>query len=225
MADRTLSSQVVVGVVIVLVGVLLFLDTTGMYDTGPLFRYTPALFVLVGLYAIVVSGFRNLFGPLTLILVAGAIQLVTLDIFEWAELATLWPLVIVIFGLSLLAGRFDRTTPTTERSVVDTFSLFGDVERRVRGTAFERANLITLFGGTTLDLRDASPEERPARVNVTVLFGGVDIVVPRDWNVELDVLPVFGASEDSRLRVDADHETVDLVITGFVAFGGVELKD
>lgn len=225
MADRTLSSQVVVGVVIVLVGVLLFLDTTGMYDTGPLFRYTPALFVLVGVYAIVVSGFRNLFGPLTLILVAGAIQLVSLDIFEWSQLSSLWPLVVIIFGLSLLAGRFDRTTPTTERSVVDTFSLFGDVERRVVGTAFERASLITLFGGTTLDLRDATPEERPARVNVTVLFGGVDIVAPRGWNVELEVLPVFGASEDSRLRVDAEHETVDLVITGFVAFGGVELKD
>ena len=225
MTERKLSSQLLVGVVIVLVGVLLLLDTTGVYDTGSLFRYTPTLFVLVGVYAIVVSGFRNLFGPLTLMLVAGAIQLVTLDIFEWAELSTLWPLVVVIFGLSLLAGRFDRATPATDRSVIDTFSLFGDTERRVVGDAFERATLTVLFGGTTLDLRDADPDDLPANVNVTVLFGGVDIVVPRDWNVELEVLPVFGASEDSRLRVDAEHETVDLVISGFVAFGGVELKD
>lgn len=225
MADRTLSSQVLVGAVIVLVGVLLFLDTTGIYDTGPLFRYTPSLFVLVGVYALVVSGFRNLLGPLTLIFVAGAVQLARLEVLEWAELVTLWPLVVIIFGLSLLAGRFDRVTPTTDRSVIDTFSLFGGTERRVVGDTFQRATLTVLFGGATLDLRDARPDERPARVNVTVLFGGVEIIVPRDWNVELDVLPVFGATEDSRLRADAEHETVDLVVTGSVAFGGVELKD
>ncbi|GAB7094867.1 DUF5668 domain-containing protein [Halolamina litorea] len=225
MANRTLSPQVVVGAVIVVLGVLLFLDSTGLYETGPLFRYAPSLFVLVGLYALVTSGFRNLIGPLALVLVAGGVQLVTLGIIEWASLAALWPIVVILFGLSLLAGRFTRGTPTTEQSVIETFSLFGGTDRRAVGDGFERANLTVLFGGTTLDLRDVTPASQPARVNVTALFGGVEIVVPRDWNVELDVLPVFGAAEDSRLRVDADHETVDLVVSGSVAFGGVEVKD
>jgi hypothetical protein len=45
----------------------------------------------------------------------------------------------------------------------------------------------------------------------------------------MDVLPIFGAAEDSRLRAERDREresdTVDLVVDGFVAFGGVEVKD
>jgi hypothetical protein len=225
MTDRTLSIQGAVGVVIVLIGLVLLLDTTGVYETGSLFRYTPSLFVLVGLYAIYVSGFRNLVGPLTLILVAGGLQLVTLDVVDFGDLMVLWPVFVILFGLSLLAGRFRRRVPTTEGSYIETFSLFSGADRRAVGSAFEGANLTVLFGGTTLDLRDVEPSERPVRVNATVLFGGAEIVTPRGWNVQFDVLPILGAAEDERLRVEADHEEVDLVVTGFVAFGGVSIKD
>lgn len=89
MANRRLSTQGILGAVIVLLGALLLLDTTGIYETGPLFRYTPSLFVLVGLYVLYVSRFRNLVGPIALLLVAGGVQLVTLDIIGWDDLAVL----------------------------------------------------------------------------------------------------------------------------------------
>ncbi|WP_394345218.1 MULTISPECIES: hypothetical protein [Haloarcula] len=67
--------------------------------------------------------------------------------------------------------------------------------------------------------------DAPAHVSTTTIFGGTEIRVPREWNVRLDVLPLFGAAEDSRPRSDEEHKDVDLVITGFVAFGGLELLD
>lgn len=225
MADRIFSTQGLVGAVIVILGVLLLLDTTNVYDTGPLFRYTPVLFILVGVYAMVVSNFRNLIGPLALILVAGAVQLVTLDVVEWEDLNVLWPLLIVLFGLALLTGRFRRTPAATERSFVDAFALFGANEQRAVGADFEGASLTALFGGVTLDLRDVDPTDQPIEVSVLAMFGGVDLVVPRNWNVDLDVLPVLGGASDERLRGDEVHDTVDLVVTGTVAFGGVTLKD
>ena len=57
------------------------------------------------------------------------------------------------------------------------------------------------------------------------LFGPVLAVVPRDWRVEVDVLPVFGAGEDGRPHRAEEHETVDLVVTGFAGFGGVSVSD
>lgn len=225
MADRGISTQGVVGAIIVLVGLVLLLDTTGVYETGPLFRYAPSLFVFVGLYAMYVSGFRNLVGPVTLILLAGGLQLVILGVVAFQDLVVLWPVFVILFGLSLVAGRFRRTVPTTEGSFIETFTLFGGTDRRAVGSEFEGANLTVLFGGTTLDLRDITPAARPVRVNVTVLFGGAEIITPRGWNVQFNVLPVLGATEDERLRVETDHDEVDLVVTGSVAFGGVEIKD
>lgn len=116
MANRTLSTQGAVGLEIVLLGVVLLLDTTGIYETGPLFRYIPLLFVLMGVSAPVVSGFRILIGPIALIVVAGGIQLMALDVVEFEDLVVLWPVFVIRFGVSLLAGRFRREIPAVEES-------------------------------------------------------------------------------------------------------------
>lgn len=221
----SLSSQVVLGGLIVLVGVVLLLDTTGIYDTRPLFDYIPSLFVLLGVYALVRSGFRNLFGPLVIIVLAGAWQLVALDVVEAAEVADLWPLFIVLFGLSLIVSQFRSPPARTGESSVTAFGVFGGSEQRVTAPEFTGANLTALFGGVELDLRDTAVEARPAHVSAIALFGGVEVRVPEEWTVELDVLPIFGGASDERPRREREGGETDLVVTGFAAFGGVEVND
>lgn len=225
---RRLSSGVVLGGVVVLVGVVLLARTTGLYDTGPLLRYVPSLFVLVGLYALVASGFRNVTGPILVVIVAGTWQLVALDVVRGSDVVNLWPVLLILLGLSIALGQVRPRPAGTEGDYLNEFALFGGVERRATSPAFRKADLMALFGGTTLDLREVerSPGSEPIRVNATVLFGGAEVVAPREWNVRLDALPILGAVEDSRLRADGGgHEEVDLVVSGFVAFGGIEVKD
>jgi hypothetical protein len=225
---RRLSSRAVLGGVVILVGLVLLARTTGVYDTGPLLRYVPSLFVLVGLYALVASGFRNVTGPLLLVLAAGAWQLVALDLLQGSTVLDLWPVLLILLGLSIALGQVRPRAAGTESDYLNAFALFGGVERRATSPRFRGADLTALFGGTTLDLRDverASGDE-PVRVNATVLFGGAEVVAPREWNVRLDALPILGGVEDSRLRTEGDgHEGVDLVVSGFVAFGGIEVTD
>jgi len=225
MEYRRPSSQVLVGVLVVLVGVALLAETTGLYDTGPLLRYVPSLFVLVAAYAMVVSRFENLFGPLAVVVVAGALQLVVLDVVEGATVWQFWPVLVVLFGLSVLLGRVRSRAVDVEGSYLDALAVFGGVERRATSQAFRGATLTALFGGTELDLRDAAVVDPPARVSVTALFGGVEVIVPREWNVQLDVLPVLGGAEDERPRREREHDSVDLVVTGVAAFGGVSVSD
>jgi hypothetical protein len=228
---RRLSSQAVLGAALVLVGVVLLLQTTNLYDVGPLLRYVPSLFVLVGAYALVASGFRNLVGPVLVIVVASAWQAVTLGLVDGPTLLDFWPVLLILFGLSLALGRVRPRPAGTESDRVSGFALFGGVERRALSKRFREADLTALFGGTTLDLRDVErePGEDPVRVSAMAMFGAVEVIAPREWNVQLDVLPIFGAAEDSRLRAERDREresdAVDLVVDGFVAFGGVEVKD
>jgi len=82
--------------------------------------------------------------------------------------------------------------------------------------------------GVEVDLRDATIAERPAVVTATALFGGVELHVPDEWEVHLDALPVFGGVDDERMRrpVEPDlPEGPDLIVTGFVAFGGISVND
>lgn len=230
MARRGASTQTLTGLIIVVIGVLLLLGTTGTFDVSRLWRYVPSVFVLLGVWAIVRSGFRNLAGPAILIIVAGTVQLLALDFITGRTIATWWPLLIVLFGLSIVAGRWRRRSrvPTTAADDFDLIGVFGGSERRITSQSFSGGTATAIFGGVEVDLRDSAIGERPAVVTAVALFGGVELKVPEEWEVAVDALPLFGAVEDERMRrpVDADRpEGPDLVLTGFVAFGGISIND
>ncbi|KAB1189115.1 MULTISPECIES: LiaF domain-containing protein [Haloferax] len=225
MAYRRISNQVVVGGAIVLVGLVLLANSTGLYDTSGLFRYIPSLFILVGIYALVASGFRNVGGPLVLIAIAGAWQAVALDLVTGSQVLSLWPILLVILGLSVVLGRVRSSVEPVTGERVDLVAIFGGRNARVTTSRFTGGAITALFGSVEVDLREVPELEETARINVTALFGGAELTVPRDWNVQLDVIPIFGAAEDERPRRELEHEAVDLVVSGFCGFGGVSIKD
>jgi hypothetical protein len=222
---RIPTSQLLFGALVVLLGVLLLLDSTNVAPTRSLLTYAPSLFVLVGLWAFVQSGFRNVVGPAVLVVVAGAWQLVALGYATVSELVVYWPVLVIAFGLSVVLGQYRSRVATTDDSHDSLFAAFGGVERRNTSKTFVGADLTAVFGGAELDLRDAELTDRPARVNVVALFGGAEVVVPRDWNVKMDVLPILAGASDDRPRRESEHDEIDLVVTGFTAFGGVSVTD
>jgi len=222
---RLPTSQLLFGLLVVLVGILVLLDTTGVFETGDLLRYAPSLLVVVGLWALVGSRFRNLVGPVVLVGVGTAWQLLALGYATWDELVVYWPVLVIAFGLSILLGQYRTGVRVVDDDSVSAFAVFGGSERRSTSEQFAGADLTAVFGGTELDLRDAEIGDRPARINAVALFGGVDIVVPREWNVRLDVIPILGGATDDRSRSADPNREVDIVVSGFVAFGGVTITD
>lgn len=222
---RLFSGQGLIGGLIVLVGVLLLAETTGLYDTRVLLQFVPSLFVLAGIYAIVASRLRNLAGPIVLIIIAGAVQLVTLEIIAASDVLSLWPILIIAAGLSMLLGHYRSATRPVSAAEINAFALLGGNEPRATGPTFTGGSLTAILGGIELDLREATVEEGPARIDATALFGGIDIAVPADWNVQVEIMPILGGVEDSRPVSRTDHDDVDLLVTGFVAFGGVEITN
>ena len=230
MADGRLSRQALTGSIVVVLGVLLLLGTTGVYDVGRLWRYVPSLFVLLGVWALVQSDFRDVGGPLTLIVVAGTVQLLALGLVTGSTIRAWWPLLVVLFGLSIIFGHWRQRgrVPVVADEDFDLLGVFGGSERRVTSQSFRGGTATAIFGGVDVDLRDATIVERPAVVTATALFGGVELKVPEEWEVHVDALPVFGAVEDERMRrpVDPDRPAgPDLIVSGFVAFGGISVKD
>ena len=63
-----------------------------------------------------------------------------------------------------------------------------------------------------------------AEVEVLVVMGGLEVIVPDDWTVINDVQAVMGAVEDDRKSV-APVGTSTLRLKGFVMMGGVEIKN
>jgi hypothetical protein len=64
------------------------------------------------------------------------------------------------------------------------------------------------MGGSKLDLRQAKiAPGTEAVVDVFTVMGGVELLVPRDWNVDVQLVPIMGGVNDDRNRTERNNRT------------------
>ena len=115
---------------------------------------------------------------------------------------------------------------------VNATSILGGITERNDSRDFRGGRLTAFLGGISVNLREAEIVEKPARIHVSALLGGVEISVPRHWNVKKDVLPIAGGVDDRRVPIQHHDDEAsppdnapDLVITGTVFMGGLLIRD
>ncbi len=122
-----------------------------------------------------------------------------------------------------------RESEKTYENVGDTdkivcSAVFSGREIRVDNSYFNGADLSALFGGIDMNLKNAMVQ-RNVTIDVKAVFGGIDIIMPPDVRVVVDVTPILGGVENgTRTPLGADENTPTVFIRGTCLFGGVEVK-
>jgi len=118
-------------------------------------------------------------------------------------------------------------TPPAERPRRATgflLALFGGTKRAGTFRVREHVICITLFGGTTLDLRGALLEGDVVNIHSWTMFGGLDVIVPEGVEVDLTGLAIFGAKE-SRGEPGVLRPSAPLVrVNALVLFGAATVR-
>lgn len=211
-------------------GLLILLNNIGVASFDLTFgTWWPMILVILGLHQLLSSRFTNLFSFI-LLFVGGSLQLHELGLIASAHLSLFWPLLLILFGLILLfsfgsAGR--RLADASPDNTADLLVIFGGVERRIVSPEFLGGNVTALFGGATLDLRGAQMPTGTHVLNVQAVFGGVDLLLPEGWMVEVRGVPIFGGIEDQRSKQAGSEGGAEskLRINALVVFGGIDLKN
>ena len=173
----------------------------------------------------------------TILMIIGGFFLVD-DIFNFPrELRQIgWPLLLVGAGVLLLVthGRKRKEDPvisasqsTSGMDYFDDFVIFGGREVLINSQNFFGGKTTSMFGGTEYDLRQSKLSECGAVIDCVSIFGGCGFKVPPDWTIKNEVTSVFGAFTDKRgstFNNIVTNPQKTLVIKGFSAFGGVEIK-
>lgn len=217
-------NRVLLGVILLAIGVLLALDAAEVMAAGDIVsQWWPAIFIVLGLVEFISSRMRN-YGALFVVVLGAVLLVATLDLVPGDVSAYIGPLVLVAIGVWVLFGRSSGRRVESADSV-RSISAFGGAEIAQRSQQFAGGMLIQLFGGTTLDLRQARLADDGASIDALAAFGGVDIIVPRDWSVAVSGIPIFGSLDN---KVDDSGEAADalarLSVNGLALFGGVEVK-
>ena len=146
-----------------------------------------------------------------------------------------WPVIIIGIGVVILIthGRKKRepqfTGHVTQEGMdyFDDLVVFGGREIFINSQNFLGGKTTSMFGGTEYDLRQAQLSENGAVIDCVSVFGGCGFKVPPDWTIKNEVTAIFGAFTDKRGSTFGQvvtNPSKTLIIRGFSAFGGVEIK-
>ena len=81
-----------------------------------------------------------------------------------------------------------------------------------------------MFGGVEADLSAATLALDGAGIDATAVFGGIELLVPPGWRVEIRGLPIFGGWTDRTSSQPLPPGSPTLQIRALTAFGGLEVK-
>ena len=223
---RPIASQLLMGLLVIVVGVLFTLENLGALDAQDFVRYWPVALIAVGALKLWQSqGGGGTFAGLLFILGGTWLLLESLEIVT-VRLRDLWPMLLVLVGASMvwrgMYGRQERAG-TDSTATVSAVALLGGINRGNNSPAFRGGDLTAVMGGCVIDLRQAAIDGE-AVLDVFVMWGGIEIRVPENWSVSGRVIPILGGYED-KTRPPQGATTHRLVVRGFAIMSGIEIKN
>jgi predicted membrane protein len=225
MSGNKVHTRVIIGALLIIFGALFLLDN---YD---IFYFPIDIFdwqyFLIGLGLIFLLITRNK--------TAGTI-LLGIGLFNLYP--QLWPLIFVAIGLLIIfrkgGSARHRVFPNTgvsaaanERDIIEEVNIFGGTNKVINSDNFKGGSVVSIFGGSEVNMTSCKLAEGQNELEVTFIFGGSTLIIPHDWKIELDVVAIFGGFDDKRRKdpnLVYDDKRV-LLVKGFVLFGGGEIKN
>jgi predicted membrane protein len=219
--------RLLVGLAIVTLGVLFLLDSADVLNAeAAIGHWWPMLLVVAGIFTLLERPPSVLRG--TLLLGAGVVLLLfTTEVLEENAWDYVWPALLVAAGVAIAARWQGHAvlSGAREEDVVRATAIFGGPKLASSARQFRGAWLTAIFGGITLDLRGACPAPDGASINVTAVFGGVDILVPKGWRISVRSTPIFGGLDDKTDRSEPPSDDAPaLHVDAVTVFGGAEIK-
>jgi len=101
----------------------------------------------------------------------------------------------------------------------------GGSQLRPAGDEISEAVVSVMMGGVILDLRDIELARRPAHLHVLSIMGGVQLIVPANWSVRIEVEPTMGGVRDRRTGSVDPERPPDIVVSGRVVMGGLDISN
>jgi predicted membrane protein len=221
------------GTIFVLIGLLYLLKTFNIINLNVshiIFSF-PFIILVIGII-LVINSRNTIFG--IIIAVIGALFLIP-RIYPNVDVDgdIIVPVIIIGLGIYILFNRRSHihhfeinSGKKVGQDYIDDVSIFGGGHKTIFSDNFSGGNITAIFGGSEIDLTQCKLAEGNVIIDVIMIFGGSTIIVPRDWNVRVNITPVFGGFSNKIFRSPNTpiDSTRTLIIRGVALFGGGEIK-
>ena len=207
------------GLVLIVLGILIFLKVVGLISFDMFFPGWWTLFIIVpcviGLFCDDNKGF-SIFGiVIGVFLLLSSNDVISFDLL-WKLIL---PFVLVFIGCSLVfknfLGKRSKKNSDNDYSVI-----FSGQDLNFKDEEFSGASFDAVFGGVKCDLREAVISS-DVNIDASCVFGGVDIFLPKNVNVKVKSNSFAGGVTNNCKDYKGKHT---VYINAECFFGGVNLK-
>lgn len=232
--SNKIDKRVMLGGILIFLGGLFLLNTMNILN----FRFThvvfswPFVMMVIGLFVLVNTEKKFLGGILSGI---GALFLLE-RIFPQIDYdgGIIIPILFIVLGTYIIlkkrrldsASDFLSGTSKVNKDKIDDVSIFGGGTKIISSNNFQGGNITAIFGGSEINLINCQLAEGDNVLDVLCVFGGTTIILPKEWNVVINVTSVLGGFSNKAIRNPSIvmDQARTLHIKGLAMFGGGEVK-
>lgn len=224
------NKNILWGIVLVIIGVIVGLNALNITNINIFFNGWWTLFIIIpSLIGLLKEKDKtgNIIGLIIgVVLLLGVQNIIDFDLI-WKLIL---PVIIIIVGLSLIFGNNLNKKINNEIKKINNkkgkneeyCSTFSEQKIDFDDEEFKGVSLTAVFGGITLDLRNAKINEDVV-INTTSVFGGIDIYAPDNIKIKVKSTSIFGGVDNKKIKNDNEKEHI-IYINASCIFGGVDIK-
>ena len=227
-----MKQKSLLGLLFIFIGIGTLFNQLGIWDFGEIISlWWPLIIIFIGLIQITNKSISNTSG-LIIIGIGAFFQLRELGIITQSLGSFLWPIVFIIIGIKIIFSGSDKNSlgkkiKEVSDEYIDYFTLFSGIENKNISKNFKGGKVTAIFGGADIDLRKSELAREGAVLNLTVAFGGIDILVPEGWKVMVTGIPIFGGWSNKTKEYEENllSDRPVLKVRCVAAFGGIDIKN
>lgn len=238
--------KIATGMIFVFFGILYLMNASGVALEDWVISWQ-TIMISIGVVVLIKHKFRKLFGYA--VIVVGTLFLFK----EWyPELFNgklIWGAGIIAVGLMFIFrpnhhrndcehkfkrrwkkhhtyfSEMENLEQVSKDDFIDAVAIFGGVNKNVVSKQFRGADIVTIFGGSEINLSQADFTDKVV-LDITMIFGGSTLVIPANWQLKSEMVTIFGGIEDKRAvtALMPDQEEKVVILRGTCLFGGIEIN-
>ncbi|MHB1276778.1 MAG: LiaF transmembrane domain-containing protein [Bacteroidia bacterium] len=224
------------GFILILFGVLWLLNRLDYVFFPAWLISVPSLMVLIGLLVSIKTKFQRM-GPIVVTLIGAAWLIRKHELLPPEVSYLFWPIVLIAIGIIIVlkpkktyrhhekdefSGCWEDKSSSDELEID---AIFCGSKKQILSKDFKGGEINLIFGGTELNLSQADFQKEVV-IDVTIVFGGLKIIIPNNWELKTQLTTIAAGVEDKR-RNDGLQVVPDkvLLLKGTVIFGGIDIQN
>jgi hypothetical protein len=136
------------------------------------------------------------------------------------------PAFLIAIGIMILSRQGTKSRKISAGSMsqdsLNEVFVFSGSNKQVKSQNFSGGKITAVFSGAEFDLTEVKTGQKQIPLEVAAVFGGVKLIVPKDWKVISEAVGIVGGVDN---RADSEKAAVELHVSGAAVFGGIEIAN